>query len=158
MIYNEIDEANALRQGRDRSEVLNGHLQEEHLHSLDQVLQAKEDLNEEQQEYQGLASDHAHLWSELQAMKQAHLLLVPPGLPIVTPVAKVAAAAVKAAAPAPVTAEVDAEADGLPKIKEGDKVIVPPFPNITTIQSWQTALLQNVVATSGHREIRPVVR
>ncbi len=31
--------------------------------------------------------------------------------------------------------------DDLPKIKEVEKVHVPPYPNINTIQSWQTSLL-----------------
>ena len=69
-----------------------------------------------------------------------------------------APAGTRAAATASATADVEAEVDGLPKIKEGDKVHLPAFLNITTIQSWQTSLLQDVVATSGHRDISPVVK
>ena len=47
--------------------------------------------------------------------------------------------------------------DDLPKIKEAEQVHVPNCPNINTIQSWQTSLLQNVVAASGHRDVGPVV-
>ncbi len=38
-----------------------------------------------------------------------------------------------------------------------ERVSVPPFPNITTIQSWQTTLLQHVVTASGKRVVKPLI-
>ena len=70
-------------------------------------------------------------------------------------------------APAPARARVsaatvadvakDSDESDLPKIKELDKITIPSFPNITTLQSWQTALVQHVVTASGKRVIEPLI-
>jgi len=48
--------------------------------------------------------------------------------------------------------------DPVLKTKEGDKVIVPHYPAITTLLAWQTSLLAAVVTTSGEREYTLVAR
>ena len=70
-----------------------------------------------------------------------------------------APAPARARVPAATMADIaeDSDESDLPKIKEADKITIPPFPNITTLQSWQTALVQHIVTASGKRVIPPII-
>jgi hypothetical protein len=114
-------------------------------------------------------TDHKELLDAHELLKGQGIPM-PPGLsgeyPPVPELHKSGADAPRPA-PAPARARVvaaavvdvadDSDESDLPKMKELDRINVPPFPNITTIQSWQTALLQNVVTASGKRVVRPLI-
>ncbi len=44
------------------------------------------------------------------------------------------------------------------KTKEGDKLHAPSYPSITNLVSWQSALTQQLVLTSGVRDIETVIK